>query len=112
MLFTITCNFYSEKIITSQARFCWTLSHMLCTVTVPTGLVAMALLVSVIHGHALLMGQKIGMIVRISTSAAIHNKVSISCISLRDRVGVTCTNKVHTDYDDMVYYAIYLYSYV
>ena len=26
-LFSTTCNFYSDKIITPQARFCWTLSH-------------------------------------------------------------------------------------
>ena len=25
VLFSITCNFYSDKIITPQARFCWTL---------------------------------------------------------------------------------------
>ena len=28
VLLSVTCNFYSDKIITPQARFCWTLSHM------------------------------------------------------------------------------------
>ena len=28
VLFSATCNFYSDKIITPQARFCWTLSHI------------------------------------------------------------------------------------
>ena len=28
MLCSVTCNFYSDKIITPQARFCWTLSDM------------------------------------------------------------------------------------
>ena len=27
MLLSVTYNFYSDKIITPQARFCWTLSH-------------------------------------------------------------------------------------
>ena len=27
-LFSTTCNFYSDKFITPQTRFCWTLSHI------------------------------------------------------------------------------------
>ena len=26
VLLSVTCNFYSDKIVTPQARFCWTLS--------------------------------------------------------------------------------------
>ena len=28
VLLSVTCNFYSDKIITPKARFCWTLSHI------------------------------------------------------------------------------------
>ena len=41
----------------------------------PLGLVLLALLVVVVHGHAFLIGKNMGMLARIAATAAIYQKV-------------------------------------
>jgi len=41
-----------------------------------TGLVLLALIIAVVHGHGFLMAQKIGMQSRIMMTSAIYNKVA------------------------------------
>lgn len=42
------------------------------------GLVLMALMIMVVHGHAFLLGQKIGMMARVIATSAIYQKVGWS----------------------------------
>ena len=48
-----------------------------------TGMVIMAFLIAILHSHAFLIGQKIGMMCRIMATSAIYQKVSV-WVEVRD----------------------------
>ena len=66
------------------------------------GLVSMALVITLLHGHGFLIGQKVGMICRVMCTNAIYQKVSyqylLTCIIMKPCGSSMCSNDCYVHY--------------